>query len=190
MRASRLCRLVSHIAWLVPREQRAAWQDEWLAELQGVDAHRRPAARDVLHGALCDALLLRFGAPDEWARDANLGVRVLLRHPAAAVASIWVLGLWLGASALLTALSQRVVARAVASSLGLERSMLVVVAAVAVFALSASAVRALRGLLAVLPRAENLRQRVTMSVCVGGGGLIAGAWLVRVALTRVAQTML
>ena len=186
----RLCRWVCRIAWLVPREQRAAWREEWLAELLGTDSQRWPPAHDVLRGALCDALLLRVGAPDEWARDAHAGVGVLVRHPAAAVASIWLLGAWLGVSVLLTALAHRVLARADASSLALERWILLVVTAVALLALSAAALRAVRGLLAALPRAENVRQRLTMSACVGGGGVVAGAWLLRVALARVAQTMI
>ena len=186
----RLCRLVSGIAWLVPRAQRAAWHEEWLAELLGTDSQRWPPARDVLRGALCDALLLRVGAPDEWARDAHAGVGVLVRHPAVAVASIWVLGLWLGASALLAASSHHVLTRTGASSPALERWMLLVVTAVALLALSATALRAVRGLLAALPRAENLRQRLTMGACVAGGGLVAGAWLARVALARVAQTLM
>lgn len=188
--APRLCRLVSHIAWLVPRERRAAWREEWLAELSGTDPQRWPDARDILHGAISDAVLLRVGAPDEWVRDATIGVRALARHPAAAVASIWVLGLWLGASALLAALTQRVLTHGGSPSLAFGRWMLLAVASVALLALSASALRAVRGLLTVLPRAENLRQRLTMSACVGGGGLLAGAWLVRMALARVAPTMM
>ena len=52
-----------------------------------------------------------------------------------------------------------------------------------------SALRATSALLAGLPRAENLRQRLAVVACVGGGGLTAGVWLSRLALARVAQIL-
>jgi hypothetical protein len=181
-----IARCVWRIGWLVPRGARADWREEWLAELHGTDRAAWPDAGNLLRGAAYDALLLRLGAPDEWARDARRAALVLARHPAATIASVWVLGLWVGVATMLLAAARAMVARPSPSLLAPERGLLLASAVVALSTLSAAAARAVRGLLADLPRAECLRQRLTVGACLGcaGGGI--GVGLVSLALARLA----
>jgi putative ABC transport system permease protein len=107
----RVCRaLVSAASWLVPGAQRAAWKQEWEAEmlhrwqrLDGGGGPRWSGRLDILRrvtGALPDAAWMRrqFTADAEVVHDLRYAWRLLLRQRAFMVAVVGVLALGIGST--------------------------------------------------------------------------------------------
>jgi predicted permease len=98
-------RVVRLSAWLVPGERRAAWAEEWLAEIDAATASNPSTAHELRRalGAPLDGLVLRGmairSAVGEWregmAPDARQALRVFKTHPGHSVAVGACLGLGL-----------------------------------------------------------------------------------------------
>jgi putative ABC transport system permease protein len=122
----RACRaLVAAASWLVPGAQRAAWKQEWEAEvlhrwqrLNGAGGARWPERIDILRrvsGALPDAAWMRrqFTADAEVVQDLRHAWRLMRRQRASALAMVAVLGLGIGSTTAVFALVDALLLRPV-----------------------------------------------------------------------------
>jgi putative ABC transport system permease protein len=103
-------RVVAAVARLVPEAQRAAWRQEWEAEVRHhwarLEARRRLDWRSQMNlvrrvlGSLPDAAWLRrqLTADADLVQDFRQGIRRLRREPAFAATAVVILGLGLGAA--------------------------------------------------------------------------------------------
>jgi len=105
MRSARA--LVRAMSRIVPRDERAAWREEWLAELEAAAGEggneRRPTPLVFSLGCVPDALGLAFrgAAPRGLATDVRHALRGLMRAPGFTASAVATLAVGLGTTAVL-----------------------------------------------------------------------------------------